>query len=193
MRRRLDASEIRRELKNNGNVLNEEEFLEKVKINVVSLYDCAKDSINGKKIFKFSDDVLKKMVENKEKFRLYTEIDRISVQYAGFFDYIVNQIDGNEEKEQLLKINTTINFYDDVDNNNERFSLNEMRCWNDIWIITYKKINNTNKMFNCDNCGAVMKLFSKENFMKCEYCGNMKMTSNDWEIVDVEVKEGFGI
>lgn len=191
MRRRLEMFEIRRELKNNGNVLNEEEFLERVKINVSDLYNCAKSKFIGNYKGKLSEKILKKMIENSDKFRLYPEIDRISVQYAGFYDYFVEEKEGCDEKNQFLKINTTINFHDDVNDNNERFSLNEARCWNDIWIITYKKIKDTDKMFNCSNCGAVMAFLKKGNLLKCEYCGNMKLISNEWEIVDVEVKDGF--
>lgn len=194
MRRRLEASEIRRELKNNGNVINEVEFLERTKIDVALLYNCAqKILLNENDKIKYSDEVIKKMVNNKDKFRVQPEIDRVSVQYAVFFDYIVEQIDGQDEKEQFLKINVTVNFYDDKDDNNERFSFEDIRCWNDLWIITYKKVKNDDKMFNCSNCGAIMQLLKKENLLKCDYCGNIKLFSDEWKIVDIEVKDGYGI
>ena len=160
---------------------NEEELAEYTK---TVLPDIHRFLCQGKsdKITKYcSEELIQKMILNKEVYKISENMDNVRVQHA--------RIDGfsNSDNRIRIKMYASVFFFDDVDNNiNNEESYD--KYWNDIWIVTYEldeDIEITNK---CPSCGAPMEYNSFKHMFTCNYCRNSVYDSEiNWKIVDIEV------
>ena len=130
-----------------------------------------------------SIELIKKMQSNPEIYRISKNIDNVRVGFAGIegYDYSEGKI--------KIRIDTSIFFYDDVDNNiNNQESFD--KYWNDIWIITYELNDIKENINKCPSCGASMEYINSKNMFTCNYCRNSIYYSQiNWKIIDVEVKK----
>ena len=186
MQRNKDENEIEFEIKKDFLGFDREKFLTQIKWFIPILYKDLKD--NNYHITKYNckEELIHKLLEEKEKYRITKDIDHISIQYARLYDYI------KENDKGFVKAYISVYFYDNVKNNIENESLND-KYWNDIWIITCRDKSNSNnkEKNNCPNCGAIMEYNYNTGFFKCNYCGCI-MDNNkniDWEIIDIELKD----
>ena len=164
-----------------------EELLEYTKMVIPVLYEEIKAADDKENItIKCNEEIIDKLIKNKDIYRINNKMDRVNVQYAELYDYM------KKEKEIYLIVYASVYFYDDVDNNMNNV-LGRDRHWNEIWIITYRdKQLSENREGNCKNCGAPMQYDELKKVFKCDYCGNVvkaKKWVRDWEIVDIEVKK----
>lgn len=179
------------ELRRNNPGFDINEFTQGLKLSITQLYKVAKRTIQGEEKYRYNEKIIKKMIENSDKFRLNFENDRAFVQYVGVRDYKVEE--ENYETTQYIQVSAVVNIYDDVDEENNRLSHDEMRCWCDRWILVLKKDSNSNGALNCENCGATMSYNPKENMLSCDYCRNRKFFIDKWQFIDIDVEEDENI
>ena len=163
---------------------NEKEFVEYTKNIIPIIYNYINtDNDNVKKYC--SDELIKKIQENKETFRISKDMDNARVAFAGIKDVEEN------ENDTFLIVSVSILFYDNVVNN-AYFEQNGSydKYWNDIWIIKFKKVTEKDVINKCPNCGASMEFNQLKGMFTCNYCRNSVYYSRiDWEIVDIEVQK----
>lgn len=165
--------------------LNEEEFVEYAKFDIMNLHELLRN--DGKEISKINclGNVVNELLKNKTKYRLNPNIDHLSIHYAQIMDYI-------EQDRKYIKMYMSLFFYDNVKNNENYTGIKNDKFWNDIWIVTFKKKNalDGHEDFSCNKCGANMNFIPKENLLKCDYCGYTKYFNfnRNWVISKIEVK-----
>lgn len=164
--------------------VNVKELLNYTEWAIETLYDDLKNDRQYKNKIKCQNQVIEKMLNNKKKYRMTDDIDRMNIQYVGL------KSSSEKGEEKYIQIKLSVYFYDNTKNNNIYEEIPH-KYWNDIWIVTYKNINSENREnSNCENCGATMKYNIKNKIYKCEYCGNIYVGENiNWEICDIEVKK----
>jgi len=134
------------------------------------------------KITKYcSDEVIQKMLLNKDSYRISQNMDSIGVQHARLFDF------SNSDNKIQIKMYASVFFYDDVDNNINNEEAND-KYWNDIWIVTYELEADAEILNKCPSCGATMEYNSLKHMFICNYCRNSVYYGQmNWKIVDIEV------
>lgn len=132
-----------------------------------------------------SDDMIKKMLDNKEIYRLSPDIDSARVGYARLEDYT------NKEDEVSICVYTSIFFYDEVSNNKVIDEKNNFdKYWNDIWQIKFRTKLEKNAIIMCPTCQTQMTYNRSKNMYTCENCKNSIYYSKiNWEIVDIDVNK----
>ena len=164
--------------------INLKELFDYTEWAVETLYDDLKNNRQYKNKIKCQEQVVEKILNNKEKYRMTDDIDRMNIQYVG--------LKSSHEKgdEKYIKIKLSVYFYDNTKNNVNIDEKVPHKYWNDIWIVTYKNIDSINtENSNCENCGATMNYNIKNKTYRCEYCGNIYVGENiNWEICDIEVE-----
>jgi len=186
MKGKKDVTEIILEIKNKNPFFNREDFLDYTKSIIPILYNDLKNGNSVKTKNRCKEDIIYKLLQNKSKYRIITDMDHISIQYAELFDYL------EENDEIYVKVYISVHFYDNVKNNKIDNRMVD-GFWNDIWIITYKNLEKNYNINNlkCQNCGAIMKYSLIKKILECNYCGNelYYRPNMNWEIVDIEVME----
>lgn len=182
--KRRDLSEVLCDIRNEIPGFNKEELLEYTNWAILKLCkQLQKNCIEENEIY-CNKDLINRILNEKDKYRMTKDIDNISIQYTELFDC-------ENEEELYIKVYMSIYFYDNTSNNIENPQVDK-KHWNDIWIIKLKEVNQKRyEDGKCDNCGAVMEYNELRKIFKCNYCGNVITTekwSRDWEIVDIEVK-----
>ena len=128
-----------------------------------------------------SDDIIKKVLKNANKYRISDDIDNVRVGYARIQGYV------NKENKFFIKVYSSVFFYDDVDNNKIK-TYNLDKYWNDIWTVTYEGIGEKEILNKCPTCGASMEYNLSKHMFTCEYCRNSIYYSQiNWKIVDIDV------
>ena len=162
---------------------DKDKLLEYANWTIPSLYNSLKN--NTKLHVNCDSNLLNKLLENKLKYKITDDIDRMSMQFLQLYNYEI--IDGYI----YIKVYASIYFYDNVINNYDVIDDSYNRYWNDIWIVTFKeKINNLSKInSNCINCGAPMKYNIITDIYKCDFCGNVipNNFNTNLEITDIEI------
>ena len=186
MKGKKDEMEIDLEIRKVFIDFDKEKFLTQTKWVIPILYNELKDGNENNVRVKCDKELINKLSQKKEKYRIIKEMDHLSVQYANLYDYI------KMDNEVFLKVYTSVYFYDNV-RNNAHGEDSKDKYWNDIWIITYKNVveNKTGNKYNCENCGATMKYNKNMEFFECDYCSTIVYNSQgmNWEMVDIEVME----
>lgn len=175
------SEDISIELKDEILGFNEEELLQYIKWAVQKLYNSIKDEeeIN----VKCKEELIKKLNEEKTKYRISKNTDSMSVQFARLFDY------EKKDNEIYIQVYLSIYFYDDVHNNRYNMEMRD-KYWNDIWIVTCKERMEVQvKNSKCPSCGAVMKYKRMDDIFECTYCENIieNRFNSKWELVDIEL------
>lgn len=181
--KRREPVEVMLEIKNEMPWFDKEELLEYAKWSVQKLYNSLKNE--EKLVIKCKPELINKLNKQRDKYRINEDIDHISIQYVELFDNI------KKENEIYIQVYLSIYFYDDVQNNVDKYIIND-KYWNDIWIVTYKECSKLHrKDSNCVNCGAVMQYNQLRDILECKYCGNIINNKFDskWEIVDIELEK----
>ena len=164
---------------------DEEELLEFARFaipNVHLLFSQEKSDILKKYC---SDDLIKKVLENKKDYRISSDNDITRVGYSRLQDY------KNENNEIYVKVYNSVFFYDRVSNNQV---IDEManfdKYWNDIWVVTFQGNFGRDIMTKCPFCGAKMEYNSSKHMFTCENCRDSLYYSHiNWKIVDIEVNK----
>ena len=185
MKVRREMTEILRDIDRGLPGFDKEDLLNYTKWAILNLHEEFKNGQTNKNTVRCKNEFINKLINEKEKYRMTTNIDHITVQHVKLYDSI------KENEETIIKVYASIYFYDDENNNIENAEDNES-YWNDIWIITYRDAK-TNKLEDgkCKNCGAIMNYNQMKKIFKCDYCGNVVTTqkwNRDWEILDIEVE-----
>ena len=181
------------EIKKSIKDFNEAELLDYTKYAIQNLhYFFCNDRFD--KIKKYcSKDVIEKIINQKDKFRITNNIDRVNIQYMRISDtYTKDDI-------CYIKLYVSIIFFDDVSNNPDFDELEATGTdyidpnyyWNDIWEITFKENLHQGLVpqIKCPNCGASMDYNKDTKTLTCNYCRNhMLVTQINWKIVDIDVK-----
>lgn len=132
-----------------------------------------------------TDEVIKKILENKEIYRITPDIDTARVEYARIDDY------KNENNEIYITVYASVFFYDNISNNKiideER---NYDKYWNDIWSITFKGDFGKDTMIKCPFCSNQLQYDYEKNMYTCEECKDSIYYSKiNWKIIDIEVNK----
>lgn len=182
MKMKKEITDMIYAIKNEIPDFDEEELLGYIKWALRNLYNSL--SQNKEINVKCSEEVVNKILNNKEKFKLNSDIDTISIQFAQINDY------AKIEDKINIKIYTSIYFYDNTINNNKRLGTDE-RYWNDSWMITIREA--AEDLGKCKRCGAEMNYNKLDDSYECEYCRNKVYNKEnfDWEIIDIEVKNSY--
>ena len=181
MEEKIDITDIVFKIKSEIPKFDREDFIEYTKWTIPELYSSVK---NEEAIdIKCSKELVEKLIENKSIYKIKKDIDYISIQYTELVDCT------KDDDNVYVKVYMSIYFKDDVSNNIIKINDRD-RFWNDIWIVTYKKsLSYKNIDPRCNNCGAIMKYNNIEEILKCDYCGNIMICSDNqnWEMIDIEV------
>ena len=160
---------------------DEQELLEYTQFVVPNIHHffSYEKNVNFKKYC--SDELIEKILEHKNLFRISTNIDSTRVGYARIQEY------SNQNNKFYIKVYSSVFFYDDVDNNVNSHDPYD-KYWNDIWVITYEG-NTGNEFINkCPYCGASMEYNRSKHMFTCNYCRNSLYYSQiHWRLVDIEV------
>ena len=177
-----ETGEIISEICNYIPYFNENEFIKYSKWSIKKLWESLQENDINKTKVKHSKKIEEKMLKEKEKYRLVRDIDHISVQYARICDC------DKKGNTIYVKAYLSIYFYDNVKNNSMSME-EEDKYWNDTWIVTYKKDENT-QTNNCINCGAPMEYNKKKDIYECKYCETRSYNrlDIDWQIFDIEIE-----
>ena len=134
------------------------------------------------KITKYcSEELIQKMLLNKETYRISQNMDNVRVQHTRLHDFY------KSNNKIYIKMYVSIFFFDDVDNNYNNEESND-KYWNDIWIVTYELDDDAEVTNKCPSCGASMEFNRFTNMFTCNYCRNsMYYSEIKWKIVDIEV------
>ena len=162
---------------------NEQELLEYTKIVIPNIHTFASHEKWDRVKRYCSDELIGKIQNNKEVYRISNNMDIVRVGYARVEGFSI------EESKLLLKVYSSVFFYDDVDNNDDNDG-NFDKYWNDIWVVTYEGKENIANMNKCQNCGASMDYNTSKHMFTCNYCRNSLYYSQiNWKIVDVNVNK----
>lgn len=162
---------------------DEKEILAFIKKTIPMIHYCA--SYNQIDRFKKygSENLLGKMLNSKNVYRISEDIDNVSVGYARLQDI------QNEKK--CIKVYVSVFFYDEVANNVNQIENDYDKYWNDIWIVSLieNKKRNKEAINKCPACGAYMDFNYEKHMFSCSYCRNSLYYSQvDWKVIDIEVK-----
>ena len=162
---------------------NEQELLDFTKTSIPVIYNyLINRKIDKAKIY-CTEALTKKMLKNSSLYRVSNDIDNIRVESARLHGCV------RKGGKFYIKVNASIFFYDNVDNNINTFEIYD-KYWNDIWIVTLECKGDKKIMNQCPTCGAFMKFNSLKKMFKCEYCGNSVCYSPiEWKIVDIDVNK----
>ena len=130
---------------------------------------------------RIEDELINKISNNKDLYRISKNFDRVAVEKV--------ILQGYEKREDgiYVTIYANVNFFDDVDNNEDGAVGND-KFWYDRWIITYKAISNIGN--NCKNCGAEMEYNKETDSYECKYCRSVfYRDSKDWKVMDIKVEK----
>lgn len=180
--KRREVTEVVSEIRNEIPGFNKEELLQYTQWAIPKLYNSLKDAEELE--VKCKPELINKLNEETDKYRINKNMDHISIQYVELFDSI------KKDNEMYIQVYLSIFFYDNVDNNIDNNLIND-KYWNDIWIVTYREsVKTDRKKSNCVNCGAIMQYNQIKDSFKCEYCGNIIDNKSDskWEIVDIKIE-----
>ncbi|MBR3324639.1 MAG: hypothetical protein IKG14_01135 [Clostridia bacterium] len=172
---------VENRIKNDIPTFDRERLNQYTKSAIVNIYNSFSNGDLNNINVRVSKELLNKISNNMELYRISKDYDNIVVQYADIIDY--------ERKEDAgyVKIYTTINFYDNYKNNETRNYFDD-KNWNDTWIITYKALSNVDN--NCKNCGSEMEYNKEKDVYECKFCrSSFHKDSKDWKIVDIEVEK----
>ncbi len=176
-----DEKDILNEIKLYDPYFEDNKFLEAVKYEVKKIYiTLCEGNENEYNNCNCTQNVINKLLENKEEFRISKDMDSISVQYANLHDYIAG----------FIQVYLSIYFYDKTSNNEENID-NSDKYYNDIWIVSYKK-ESLEDVLKCTTCGATMKKDELNNILECPYCNNKRYYNfkiGNWRIEDIEKEE----
>ena len=129
-----------------------------------------------------SEELIKKILDDKKKYRIDINMDNIRVGFAKIRDVY-------KKDDFFIKVHTSVFFYDDARNNNAMGSTSD-KYWNDIWTITYKRKKDEEITNKCPNCGSLMEYNIGSKTFLCDYCRNTFMKEQMiWEIYDISVNE----
>ncbi len=174
----IDEKNIINEIKLSDPYFEEDKFLEAVKYEVKKIYitlcEENKEEYNN---CNCSPNVIKKLTENKEEYRISKDIDTISVQYASLHDYVAG----------FIQVYLSVYFYDKASNNEINIEGGN-KYYNDIWIVSYKK-ESLEDVLKCTTCGATMNKDEINNVLECPYCKNKKYYNfkfGNWKIEDIK-------
>lgn len=171
------------EISKNKIPFNESELIEYTKFAIPQVYNYF-SSENTEKLQKYCDnELITKVLKDKETYRVTKDIDSIRVGFATLKDF------SEKDDKTYIKVFTSVFFFDDVSNNQNSIDGYD-KYWNDNWTITFER-NTENQIINkCPNCGALMEFNNSKNMFTCEYCRNSIYYSRiDWKIVDITVNE----
>ena len=162
---------------------NEPELIDYTKLAIPQIYNYF-NSENHEKLERYcSNELITKVLNNKEVYRITNDIDNIRVGFAKIEDFIEN------DDKTYIKVFTSIFFFDDVSNNKTNIDGYD-KYWNDNWTITFEKYTENQIINKCPNCGALMEFNNSKNMFTCEYCrNNIYYSRIDWKIVDITVNE----
>ena len=132
-----------------------------------------------------TEDLIEKILKNKNEFKISKNIDTIRVGFARLEDYT------SENNEIYVKVYTSNFFYDNVSNNINIDSLSNFdKYWNDIWVITFKGHLGKEIINNCPFCGTAMEYDESKYMFTCKDCKDSIYYSKiNWKIVDIEVNK----
>ncbi len=178
---RNDPVKILGEIRMTNPDFSKDAFIENSKSDLINLYKYACNG-NLKDIeLSYSKQLIKKVTENPDLYRISKNFDVMNILYINLNDY-------KENTAKYIQLYVSVYFFDDVDNNiikNDDID----KFWNDIWLVTYKREDN-DEILKCSNCGATMEKDEENNLLKCEYCRTEKyfnFGTQDWILDDVEV------
>lgn len=178
------VKQVELQIKEEIPTFDSEELLEFTKIIIPNLYNFFNYEREEKLEKYCNNELIKKVLENKGKYRISKDIDIVRVGYARLDDFM------NLDGKVYIKVYASVFFYDDAENNN---SLDIYACdkyWNDIWTITYEINDNKEKINKCPNCGASMTYDKKRYMYTCDYCkNNMYYSQINWKLNDIEVND----
>ena len=162
---------------------NKDELIDYTKISLLNIYRfLCEEKID--KVSKYcSENLINKMITNKDDYRISKNIDTISVCHASIIEF------ENINNKVQLKVCASIFFYFYVSNNIDNTEMYD-KYWNDIWIITYE-LNNIGKILNkCPCCGSFMEYNQLKHMFMCNYCrNNIYYSQIKWKITDIEVEK----
>ena len=167
---------IKRDMPN----FDREEILEFTKIIIPNIHYFFS---NGKedKLNKYcTDNVIRKVLENKQAYRISKDIDNVRVGYERLEDY------KNENNKMYIKVYSSVFFYDEASNNENNWTSCD-KYWNDIWVVTYEDKFEKEIINKCPNCGAFMEYNKSKHMFTCNYCKNdLYYSQINWRIVDID-------
>ncbi len=164
---------------------DEEEILDYTKSTIPNIHLFLSEEKNEQVKRYCTDEMINKMLENKDTYRITKDIDSVRVGYARIEDY------KNEGEDVYIKVYSSIFFYDDV-SNNENVDLNNNfdKYWNDIWQITYRGDFGKDVITTCPFCNSKMQYNYSKHMYTCENCKNSIYYSKiNWKISDIEVNK----
>ena len=175
---RKDEIEVLKNIKLSNPYFEKDTFLEAVKYEISNIYNTlCKESVEEYNNLNCYDSLIKKILSNKEQYRINKDIDTISIQYVGLHDYIGG----------CIQVYLSVYFYDKTSNNEIKIESSSNKYYNDIWIASYKK-ETEEDLFKCNNCGAIMKKSEISDILECPYCKNKKHIKKDnWKLYDIDV------
>ena len=163
---------------------DEQEFLNYVNNVIPNIhYFISNDKIERAEKY-CSKELIQKMLEQKEKYRISKKMDNINIQYIRITGFQLNN------NRIYLKVYASVYFYDEATNNLDNKDLTD-KFWNDIWTITVTPNTKIGGVENakCPKCGATM-IYDYHHQFHCEYCrNNLYITNVDYIVTDIEVKE----
>lgn len=179
----IDNENLSLKVTKNMPSIDEEELLEYTKFVIPQIHNYF-NCENREKLNKYcSNELIEKVLREKETYRISSDIDNIRVGFASLKDYT--------EKDDIpyVKVYTSIFFFDDVSNNKNAIDGYD-KYWNDNWTITFEKVTDNQIINKCPNCGGFMEFNDTKHMFTCEYCRNSIYYSKiDWKIVDIKVNE----
>ena len=173
------------DIKNNFKYFSKEELLGFVKWSIVKIHEDLKDGDIDKVNSICSKKLERKLENDREKYRLTNDIDRITIQFIDIYDCI------KKDGIAYIKVYVSIYFYDNTLNNEVNNTGND-KYFDDIWLVTLKEDRNPDKQKTnkCDNCGSILHFDYEKEIFECKYCGNTvyDIPKANWIIDDIEIK-----
>ena len=178
----LNSRELANKIFNDNNENSEDNLIEYVKWALQTMYNDFVENEENLAQVKCSKELVEKIKNNSDLFRIHKNIDRMYVNFADICNY------DNTKEIPEIKIKTSIVFYDNTENN-ENVDMEDERMWNDNWIVTLINDASTENS-TCAKCGANMDFDIENDMLNCKYCGNkvFNATRNKWRIMDIEVQ-----
>lgn len=180
----IDHNNLLLDIKKEIPDFNENEFIEYTQYIIPNIHHFFSNKETDKIKKYCSQELTKNVFEQKEKYRISKDFDKVNVQFVKIENCM------KEGNEFYVKVYVSIIFYDETANNVYKKDFTD-KYWNDIWIVTFKEKNRVekNNQTKCPNCGAAMEYDPAKKLFNCNYCRNhMFITEINWEIVDIEVK-----
>ena len=178
-------ADLLQEIKADFPGFDKEEILDYTKFVIPNMHFFLKQGKNEQLKKYCTEEILNKILNNKEIFRISPDIDTARVGYARIQGY------KNENEEIYIKVYTSIFFYDDIENNeiiDEKYNFD--KYWNDIWEITFEGNFGKDIITTCPFCKSQMKYNHSKHMYTCENCKDSLYYSQiKWKIADIEVNK----